>query len=1388
MKQKIIFTCLPHRIDEQQKLRFSVQVSLRLENASSTNLSSFPDMENWPAKLKASAFKLRLQNGNEYDIDLNLDLLDEELWQKLMHKDIRVDGFEQEDLTATRIHSYPLKHVQSFVIDTYKKLGIQNPDRLIDAKDLIDPKTLGQISKFKKRETPKPSETNSTVGGRRVFQESDFLDVDEFTSKRLDAARRKNGFIPFQKQANPKMDFAQFRDFHKTDRPTRYEPLAKIKKPEFEFHDILAVVSTYPQIQRKLGVVLDFSLDVPNAFPATNAMRLIIENVDFTTNTEVSVPLTAYRYTEKGFYAQSKEGSDIKLGFVKINTDKFTAFQIDTDGVAMKVNQMVDNKIQEEVKLKLVELDLRKSKRFKNGVVPADEPEKEGLPALRSAGIGIARNGMGQHLNARFVKAKQLQAKILDPTKMDNNLKLILSDEKLYANDLAQGYRMDIAYSTEPEKWYSLHMRKESYSYFDSDNVEEFIDDVKADEGFIQTAAAEDTENANELFVGENMIRWEGWSLSVPKPGFAINESEDDNIDPSKRVDYVNTSKNVEAKKYQFDSTREFRLHTKTETVKGTLPRLRFGRDYMIRVRTVDIAGNSVPLDSQPENISEAVIRGFRYYRYDALMNPVLLLGSELKDGEALEELVIRSNYNMNTEEFQERYGNIDFSENTLVTRHFLPPRNSQLIAEQHSKFDKAFGNNPNIAKELYELISSKEVQLEKGENGKEKVYKGDQVDLIYLPDPAAAGIALFLADGYDKTHSQTFEPRLFSFFGNSELSPNQTNINVPEDEWYKAKSLRIQLIEGSTSFNWKAESRLLLVSLPKGERIKLRFSAFWREQDMEELSGMWQMLREENPANLSTIKKLATTGRHWMISPAREIELTHAVQQPVDAPNIEIINPDKNYGDTHAWLHTRFSVHGFSTHKVEYKARWTDRRDDARTVEPDWVDYSDNVQEIDVDYHDKLIDKGNLPKKKDLSKQFAVKSQENQFKPRSLKVSLASEFSGALQHKFGDTKHRYVDYYPEATTRYAEHFDKLIKSEDLEITRDGEWFERVNILSSDRPKLPFVDYVIPTFEWRKTKSATVMRQHRLGGGLRVYLKRPWFSTGEDEMLAVLLPGADLSKISQTIAALGVPGFNTMFTHWAQDPIRPSKPGSMNYPAINDFRHNPTIDKTLVYPGKENVKVNVVAYPVEFDKERKLWYADFAINHGKMYFPFVKLALARYQPHSVRKAGRDVCLSSVVMADYIQLVPERIATLTFKKDNVNSRFTLQIEGVISNALDRKGNTGNYLEIAFLDPELVQPVYGSVTDGRNEDSLKEEGVRIPITAKEVKNNYYTVVREFKLSRKYKDQPLQVIVQEFEGAPSTRGNIKSFASVTEENQPKLVYADVFKINAPDVKNKT
>ena len=62
-----------------------------------------------------------------------------------------------------------------------------------------------------------------------------------------------------------------------------------------------------------------------------------------------------------------------------------------------------------------------------------------------------------------------------------------------------------------------------------------------------------------------------------------------------------------------------------------------------------------------------------------------------------------------------------------------------------------------------------------------------------------------------------------------------------------------------------------------------------------------------------------------------------------------------------------------------------------------------------------------------------------------------------------------------------------------------------------------------------------------------------------------------------------------------------------------------------------------------FDAARKLWYCDIEMDGGEAYFSFVRLALARYQPESIVGAH----LSRVVLADFIQLLPDRSASITF---------------------------------------------------------------------------------------------------------------------------------------------
>jgi hypothetical protein len=1376
MKQTIIFTALPHRrIDDNgtDSLKLSVTVSIRLDpGGSNSTLSHFDDMLQWTEQIKSAQYKIRFGN-QDIEAKLNTDQIDTLLWNQLMHEKIKVKGYEKEDLTGHRLMSYPSRHIRDFVLNNYQKFAISNPTKPIPIEQFRDTAGLGAISRYRPLDE-KTYEGLRDQKRRRELSEAEVfkgLKVDRNILERRLKIDQNTRFVPYSEDARPDLDFFQLRDFHQVERqPLKVAP-PKLKKPEFEFHDVLSIVSSYPQIQRKLALVLDFSVPHQNSIPNSGVLSLIPTGFNFKDETEISCPKVAYAITGDRFYVRSENTSIIDQGFVKVNTPAFNVFQIDADGAALKLNNQVENKIIEDTKLKIVNINLSGSQTLQAKKLPEEKPEDTGLPAIRSAGIALARNGLAEVLHMRFQRANTFQAKLLNKNKFDNQLKIIIPDDgdALFADDVVQGYRMDIALSSDPDNWYSLHWKKDVYTYLDSDNQSHEISGIAPDEGFIQIAAAEDTEGQKQLFSGEVMFRWEGWSLSVKKPGYAINEEDDDHD-----RDYVNTVRSVEAQKYELDKDLEFKLNAIPQIVKGTLPKLRFGESYMIRVRTVDMAGNSPSLEEKTPTPAQNQIRSFKYKRYEPVASPIILLGNHLKDGESLEHMVIRSNFDQTAEAYENDHPLSNQIFDAAATRHLLPPKNSQLMAESHGKFDKAFGDNPQVAKQMYDFIISRESHFEFGNNGKDKVYQVSDVEVIYLPDPMGAGVSLFLAEGYENTHTQDFKTRLFSFFSNDEITGKNTNISIGDNEWHSGKSIRVILKEGQRDAKWISGQRTLEISMPKGERTRIMFSTWWRAEDIEELSAIWDLLQQKGPGNLKELRNIATQGRHWMISPARELELTHVVQQPVEAPAIEKLRGDRDYDQTSAYIHANVKVHGNSTLKIDLQARWKEIIDLPHHVEPEWHDKSGEINDVEVKYHDTLIKKGSFPQ----DQPKVQPARRNQ----PVMVYTVSLDQAALVQQFEDTRHRRVSYAAVGASRYQDYFDSLIKQDKLPVTRVSEVFQDVIIPSSARPVKPEVEYIIPTFEWRKSQTSSAMRHRRLGGGLRIYLKRPWFSSGENEKLAVILPGFAANANPSSMLVAPGSGLNPFLTHWGVDPIKLSRPAGAHSPAKDQFRMSPHVDEGLSYPGVDNYKVTAVAYPVEFDKQRKLWFCDLAIDHGTMYYPFIKLALARYQQHSVRKSETDVCLSEVVLADFIQLVPERVTNVDFKKDDLNSRFTITVEGTMS-LIGRQYSPSNYIVISFLNSGLAQPRYMVIDDNTNDKDLEKAKTVIDITEKDIQNDRFTISQEFKLPRTYKREPFIIVIEEYEKAVEASGQriTNIAAQPSTENQPRLVFADRFDINA-------
>jgi hypothetical protein len=474
MSQEIIFTTLPHQKTEKEGkpyLKLSVFVSVRLKSASDATLANFDDILNWPDKILNAQFQFRLGDGTILDAELQKQKIDAALYKNIFHKDIRIKGFLQEDLTVKRINSFPMQHVKDFLFKNYIQTAVESPKKLISAENFIDESRFGVISRFKIDE----KEIDKIDNPQRMRP----LQVKNLMVKRNDEhiqvrnTLQTSKFIPVTKQMSPKSDFAQFRNFHRMDKDPRVTLPPKLVKPEFEFHDILSIINSYPQFMRKMGFILDFLIPQTSTLPVKGTIYLAPVSLAFTdTTTSVSVPQTAYEITANGFYTADKSDSVFTKGFVKINTEDFTVMQIDTDGAAIKTHNMVENKTHRIAQYFQTKSELSISPVFKLKDLPVVEiPEDEGLPFMRSAGIAITKNGMAEHIYKKFETNFKLQPDLIHaaPEKADINpaLKLKLPVTILYSDNIIQGYRMDIAYESDPTKWYSLHQRKDTYTWYD---------------------------------------------------------------------------------------------------------------------------------------------------------------------------------------------------------------------------------------------------------------------------------------------------------------------------------------------------------------------------------------------------------------------------------------------------------------------------------------------------------------------------------------------------------------------------------------------------------------------------------------------------------------------------------------------------------------------------------------------------------------------------------------------------------------------------------------------------------------------------------------------------------------------------------------------------------
>ena len=370
-----------------------------------------------------------------------------------------------------------------------------------------------------------------------------------------------------------------------------------------------------------------------------------------------------------------------------------------------------------------------------------------------------------------------------------------------------------------------------------------------------------------------------------------------------------------------------------------------------------------------------------------------------------------------------------------------------------------------------------------------------------------------------------------------------------------------------------------------------------------------------------------ASEGWFWWLTPATTLRFVHAVPRPLAAPRFMVLNPVRVADSTSVTLVSGVDTHAPSTERLDIEAMWDEWVDDVSKPAPQRLEgVTAAVGHTAVAADEEIV--------------VLAGAEQDVPLPGGVTVHLHQGV-----HHLGDTKHRMIDYRLRGATRFREYFDpRLFTSiDDSSVLGPAH---RTNVLSSSRPAKPIVRDLIPLLLWHQETEAdqpfALSRTRR--GGVRVYLDRPWFTTGDGELLAVVLQ-------RDTAATTGVE-----LSQWGADPVfDQTGPAERADLPLSDLFHTAGLDdrpeparplgkaatETLGdLPGQPTV--TLLGYRPEFSPERGQWFVDIALDPGSAFWPFVRLTVARWQPNSL--PGRT--LSPLVKCDFVQVLPQRTALLS----------------------------------------------------------------------------------------------------------------------------------------------
>jgi hypothetical protein len=617
-------------------------------------------------------------------------------------------------------------------------------------------------------------------------------------------------------------------------------------------------------------------------------------------------------------------------------------------------------------------------------------------------------------------------------------------------------------------------------------------------------------------------------------------------------------------------------------------PALRFGHSYQLRVRALDLAGFPMTDSADTPEVLD-----YDYLRSDPVEPGIVLLSESLPfdryPGEALERMVVRST---DCKKFR-----TDF-----CTRVIAPPRVGLIFAERHGVFDDRSpfktGSYAQVQLRDSEFVSDTASGLPISDDGKRE----DPEHCTYLPDPMAKFIVADLV-----------------WNGKSIPLNSEDKISIYDlGDWPEADFVKVVLSKADTvGGQWRDEGdgHTLHVWLPKGTEAELRLSCVMDDDDFEHhVVSCWASASTD----ADSIRDFVLSGKHALVTPPRNVALVHALEIPPHPPVIRVNAIQQT-------LNSR-------TSKVRLSAEVDRGLVSSTDITAEWKDCG-------------VGSRGSLVGK---AKVGTVRDQND----------------ADLEFSLPTTMHREVSYVGVCSSRFAEYFQDPPR--DARKGPPSTQDVYVRHLSTARPEALDVAYIMPMFQVTDEDDTLNRPRHsylrqRKGGLLRIYVNGAMCSSGPGEKMGVVAfdqrgqLGYPLARASgqwsnENPGTAGTPLpadyvaktaiFNSI---WAGDNLWPSRVATAG-PASTDFLNAESIvyGATLgelegaINTGEPRYPLTLISYSPQFDPNRQLSWCDIQLTVPSS-FAFLRLAMVRYQPNSLRFAD----CSKIVYADYISLPPTR---------------------------------------------------------------------------------------------------------------------------------------------------